>query len=135
MIRIQSEQIKLKKQYYITRLNGVLKQLKLTGIVTVKLGDEEESRELNNTYRKKDYPTDVLSFPLNEKLPGGFYIGDIFICHPIAVKQAEENGVSIEEELLTLMVHGILHLAGYDHEEDDGEMLDLQDTLLDAIEM
>lgn len=135
MIRIQSEQVKLKKQYYINRLNGVLKQLKLTGIVTVKIGDEEESRELNNTYRKKDYPTDVLSFPLNEKLPGGFYIGDIFICHSIAVKQAEENDVSIEEELLTLMVHGILHLAGYDHEEDDGEMLEIQDKLTDSIEM
>jgi len=113
----------------------VLKQLKLTGIVTVKIGGEEESRELNNTYRKKDYPTDVLSFPLNEKLPGGFYIGDIFICYAIAERQAEENEVSIEEELLTLMIHGILHLAGYDHEEDDGEMLELQDKLLDELEI
>ena len=88
---------------------------------------------MNYKYLKKDFPTDVLSFPFNEKLLKEYYIGDIFICYPIAEEQAEDNNISLKKELLYLMIHGILHLSGYDHEKDNGEMLELQDQFTKKI--
>ena len=95
----------------------------------------KESKELNSQYRKKEYATDVLSFPFNEILENSFYIGDILICYPIAEKQAKERSISTEREIITLMVHGILHLAGYDHETDKGEMLALQDSFIEDLNL
>lgn len=119
-------------QVFLDRLTTMAEELKLEGSVVIKVGDQEESRDLNARYRKKDYPTDVLSFPFQEELPeGGFYLGDIFICYPIAKEQAAENNIPVEEEVFSLMVHGILHLGGFDHEEDDGEMLGLQEQLIE----
>jgi probable rRNA maturation factor len=74
----------------------------------------------------------VLSFPVGEKLPGGFYAGDILICWTLAEKQARENNHSMQKELLLLMIHGLLHLHGHDHEKDKGEMLALQQQLFAA---
>ena len=86
----------------------------------------DQMRELNNKYRQKDKSTDVLSFPIHENLreeqqiisaPGApCLLGDIFICYDIAVKQANENGIDVETELVELFIHGVLHLFGYDHE-------------------
>jgi len=86
-------------------------------------------RGLNRAYRGKDYPTDVLSFPAlsgpelrrlrrNGVHAGGppVVLGDVVISAPRALAQAGERGHSLEEELTFLLVHGILHLAGYDHE-------------------
>jgi probable rRNA maturation factor len=127
MLTIVDEHYEIDQSNFIEKLQPIIAELKLEGTITIKLGDNEESQHLNATYRQKDYPTDVLSFPLNEDLPDGFYLGDIFICYPVAEKQAAESNISIQEELFTLMVHGILHLAGYDHETDEGEMLRLQE--------
>jgi probable rRNA maturation factor len=118
------------KTFYLKKLEVIAADIDIKGAVTIKLGDEEESSELNNTFLQKDYATDVLSFPFNEELPDGYYSGDIFICFPIAEKQAVEKSISLRQELFTLMVHGILHLAGYDHEADKGEMLALQELLV-----
>lgn len=134
MLKILDSQYKLNKKYFTSKLGTIIKGLNLRGTITIKLGSKEESRRLNHDFRKKDYPTDVLSFPLNEKLPEGYYIGDIFICYPLAQEEALENKIPIEKELLTLMLHGILHLAGYDHENDSGQMLALQNKLVDQIE-
>jgi probable rRNA maturation factor len=76
-----------------------------------------EMRELNAQYRKKDYPTDVLSFPV----AGDFGIpvrllGDVVISVEKAAEQAKERRRSLDEEVVTLLIHGILHLMGYDHE-------------------
>ncbi|MCP4216493.1 MAG: rRNA maturation RNase YbeY [bacterium] len=133
MIDIMDDDFQVDKAVYLEKLEAIMAELELEGTFSIKLGGDEESQALNMQYREKDYPTDVLSFPLNEELPEseGFYLGDIFICHPVAERQAEENEVSLQHELFTLMVHGLLHLAGYDHEEDDGEMLALQDRLVD----
>ncbi len=130
MINLVSEEFRIVKKHYLTKLKVVKKRLGLRGTMTIKIGGNEESQELNKAFRNKDYPTDVLSFPVNEKLPEGYYIGDIFISMPVAEKQAVENGIEIYQELLTLMIHGILHLAGYDHENDEGEMLELQDEIM-----
>ena len=133
MIKIIKNNYKITSKDYIEKLNPILKKLNLNGLIVIKLGDKEESRKLNKKFRNKDYPTDVLSFPVNEDFPEGFYIGDIHICYPIAKEQARENKHKIFNELLTLIIHGILHLSGYDHEKDNGEMLKLQDELLKEI--
>ena len=132
MIEIIHDQFNPDQQFYLDKLQSIAKELNINpeGTIVIKLGDREESKNLNLQYLEKDYPTDVLSFPFNEELPDGFYIGDIFICYPIAEIQAKENNVSLQEELFRLMVHGILHLLGYDHEKDTGEMEILQEQLI-----
>ncbi len=75
-------------------------------------------RQLNRQFRGIDKATDVLSFPAEEESN----LGDIAISVEIAVEQAEENGLSLEYEIAQLILHGLLHLSGYDHEKDDGEM-------------
>ena len=81
-------------------------------------------RTLNNTWRNKDRTTDVLSFPLRE---GRFLhiqpdmLGDIVISLPVAARQAEEAGHSLMVELERLLVHGLVHLLGYDHEQSPAE--------------
>jgi probable rRNA maturation factor len=85
--------------------------------------DDEEIRRLNREYRGKDTPTDVLSFPLDEETPDGVrYLGDIAVSLPTAGRQAADLGHSLRREVLILAAHGIIHLAGHDHESDSGEM-------------
>lgn len=80
------------------------------------IGDAE-MRKLNARYRRKDYPTDVLSFPLEEKLPSAErLLGDVIISVEKARQQATERGRTRDEEMVTLLIHGIVHLLGYDHE-------------------
>jgi probable rRNA maturation factor len=87
-------------------------------------------RRLNQQFRQKDKPTDVLSFPSDQ--PNGSrekYAGDLAISMEIAKENAQRFGHSLKEEIQILMLHGVLHLAGYDHESDDGEMARLEDRL------
>ena len=84
------------------------------------LTTDEEIKELNKTYRQKDQPTDVLSFPL-ENIPG-MPLGSIVISIDTAKKGAKEFSHSVEDEIKLLFIHGLLHLLGYDHETDNGEM-------------
>lgn len=94
-------------------------------------------QELNRRYRDKDEPTDVLSFSQIEGENANYideiFLGDIVICFEIAQKQAEEQNHSLIVEILTLILHGILHLIGYDHEQDDGKMLQLQDKIFNKL--
>jgi len=129
MIKIQHDDFPLEEKAFPAILRDVARRLALKGSVTVRLGGEAEVRALNRAYRHKDCATDVLSFPLGERLPGGLYAGDVLICMPLAKKQAKQNGQSLERELLLLMLHGLLHLKGLDHEKDKGEMLALQQRL------
>lgn len=117
------------------RLNRTMRQVKksigLVGDVTVKLVDLEEARLLNLEFRGLDRPTDVLSFPCGEKLNGRLYAGDIMICLDLAIEQARENAWPLLRELEVLLVHGLLHLAGHDHEKDRGEMMLLQEKIIE----
>ena len=80
------------------------------------IGDAE-MRKLNAQVRHKDYPTDVLSFPVESDLPGAArLLGDVSISVDKARRQAKERGRSLEEEIVTLLIHGVVHLLGYDHE-------------------
>jgi probable rRNA maturation factor len=131
MIKIIESNFKVDKDFYLDKLQEIVTELEIEGDIVIKLGDKEESQTLNAQFLQRDYPTDVLSFPFNENIPGeGYYLGDIFICYSMAEEQAKENDVPLEQELFTLMLHGILHLAGYDHESDVGEMQKMQEQIL-----
>ena len=88
------------------------------------IGDQR-IRDLNQQFRDIDRPTDVLSFPqISEdelEAPGALVLGDVAISLETARCQSEEHGLSFEEELTLLLIHGILHLLGYDHEVSDQE--------------
>jgi probable rRNA maturation factor len=129
MITIQNEGPPLPEKQFLAVLKKIARRLGLKGSMTIRIAGATEVRALNRKYRRKDYATDVLSFPLGEKLPGGFYAGDILICRTVAEKQARQNDHSPDKELLLLMIHGMLHLHGLDHEKDRGEMLALQKQL------
>ena len=87
--------------------------------MTIVLTDDAQLHELNREYLGVDAPTDVLSFPASESDPetGTPYLGDILISVPRAKQQAEAAGHSLEDEVQLLVVHGTLHLLGYDHAE------------------
>ena len=93
----------------------------LEGEVEVLLAGDRTLRRLNRQYRGKDEATDVLSFPAAEEL-AGVYGGDLAISLDTAKRQAEEQGHSLRDEVRVLLLHGLLHLAGLDHEVDGGEM-------------
>ena len=88
--------------------------------LTIVLTDDEQLQDLNRDYRDVDAPTDVLSFPASESDPetGARYLGDILISVQRAEEQAASAGHPLEAELQLLVVHGVLHLLGYDHAED-----------------
>ncbi len=93
------------------------------GELGVLVCDDEGMRALNRRFRDKDAPTDVLSFPSGERWPDGdTYLGDIAISLDTARRQADAAGITVEEELELLLLHGVLHVCGWDHERDDGEM-------------
>ncbi|MCU0275572.1 MAG: rRNA maturation RNase YbeY [Acidobacteria bacterium] len=129
MIAIQHEGFPAPAREFRAALRQAAARIGLKGRVTVRLAGAEEVRALNRRFRQRDRATDVLSFPLAEKLPEGNYAGDILICLPIAERQARRAGHSRERELLLLAIHGLLHLKGLDHVADAGEMLALQERL------
>jgi len=91
---------------------------------TVALVPDKRMKELNSLFRGKDSTTDVLSFPHEADVfdPDSSNLGDIVISAEQAAKQATENGLTLDSELKQLILHGVLHLCGYDHETDEGEM-------------
>lgn len=101
--------------------NRAQREIGLGGEVTVLLTSNDDMRSLNRKFRKKDSPTDVLSFPAASALTGNG-AGDIAISTEMAREQASRLGHALEQELKILLLHGLLHLAGYDHERDKGEM-------------
>jgi len=89
--------------------------------VGVRFVDDSEMRRLNKAYRQRDSATDVLSFPGSDSMEG-HHLGDLVIAIPTARRQASSNGVSEQYEIRSLLLHGVLHCLGFDHETDEGEM-------------
>ena len=92
--------------------------------LAIRIVDEEEARQCNRDYRDKDYATNVLSFPA--ELPGGLpeelyasQLGDLLICAPVVAREAEEQGKREPDHWAHLVIHGVLHLLGYDHQQTD----------------
>ena len=101
-------------------LDGTILGFQPEAEVTVRLVDEAESRELNHTYRGKDKPTNVLSFPF--EAPPGLelpLLGDLVICRQVVEAEAVEQGKPLMAHWAHMVVHGSLHLLGYDHIEDE----------------
>jgi probable rRNA maturation factor len=103
---------------------------------------KDEIRELNNTYRGIDNPTDVLSFPMiedfNDIEPGDeMMLGDVVICLEKACEQAEEFGHSREREIVYLFVHSVCHLLGYDHmePEEKAEMREAEEKVMSFLDL
>lgn len=99
--------------------------------VTVCLVSDAEIARMNEKFRKKKGPTDVLSFPAvtrrrplrpRRRVKGGEFLGDVAISPATARRYARKNGRTLSSELRVLILHGVLHLLGYDHETDQGEM-------------
>lgn len=105
--------------------------------ISIRIVDEEESQALNYQYRGKDKPTNVLSFPF-EKPPGvpaeafDSMLGDMAICAPVVIQEAKEQQKAAEHHWAHMVVHGTLHLLGYDHINDDdaNEMESLERSIL-----
>lgn len=101
----------------------------LEGSVSVLLADDGEIRRLNREFRGKDKATDVLSFPAGDAPGRSRSAGDLAISVETASREAERRGHSLDVELRVLLLHGTLHLAGYDHETDSGEMARKENAL------
>ena len=104
-----------------TLINALFDHLDITAdfSVAVRLIDESESAEFNHNYRAKSGPTNILSFPY-EAFPGveSDLLGDLLICAPIVMQESAEQGKTVAMHFCHLVVHGILHLLGYDHETE-----------------
>ena len=111
-----------------------LRQRSADSELTIRLVDEAEGRELNRTWRQKDYATNVLSFPADvpDELLDIPLLGDLVICVPVVAREAAEQGKPLQAHWAHLVIHGCLHLLGYDHIDDAeaDEMEDLERQLL-----
>jgi probable rRNA maturation factor len=98
--------------------------------VTVRFVDSAEGRTLNHDYRGKDYATNVLSFPYVQEPP--VIVGDLALCPEVAAREAAEQGKTPHAHLAHLLIHGMLHLMGYDHEtgEADCTLMESHETQL-----
>jgi probable rRNA maturation factor len=119
-------------------IRKIFSQLGVDGAVSVHLVDDKKIQKLNEEHRDKSKPTDVLSFSIQEgfDLPNETTdLGDIFISIPTIKRQAKEYEVTNREEFIRMLVHGVLHLLGYDHKQDREaeQMFSLQRELIDKI--
>ncbi|MEW9899383.1 rRNA maturation RNase YbeY [Chitinivorax sp. PXF-14] len=98
--------------------------------IALRIVDAEEGQQLNRDYRGKDYATNVLTFvyddmPEDAGLP---LMGDIVLCDPVVRREAQEQGKTLHEHYAHLVVHGVLHLQGYDHEDDaEAELMEARE--------
>ncbi|WP_058361337.1 rRNA maturation RNase YbeY [Xanthomonas translucens] len=107
------------RKWVAAALKGRIREADLA----IRLVNDKEGRSLNHHYRGKDYATNVLSFPaeLPEGLPKGVklpLLGDLVICAPVVAREAAEQGKPLNAHYAHLTVHGVLHLLGWDHEDD-----------------
>jgi len=106
-----------KKVFSTVAKKVLLGENRETQTISLAFVDKEEIKKLNKKFRKKNKPTDVLSFELNE----GENIGEIIICPEVVKENAAKYGVTAKSEMFKVFVHGILHLCGYDHEKSEKE--------------
>jgi probable rRNA maturation factor len=141
LVKIDRRRLERVAQMTLAALGEMEKGRRANAGLTIVLVRDRKIQELNRKYRGKDWATDVLSFPTGD--PRGvapFFetddLGDIVISTDTALRQARDAKSSIEREVEELVIHGVLHLCGYDHETDDGEMnrleLKMRRKLLDS---
>jgi probable rRNA maturation factor len=106
-----------------------------TYAVTILLTDDEEMQALNCTWRGKDAPTNVLSFPANDAVSEAGLVGDVVLAYETTRKEARDQSLALADHVSHLVVHGVLHLLGFDHEQDEEaeQMEDLERTALASL--
>lgn len=119
----------LRKRDIAGFLSRAVEAAKLAGRVTVLLTNDEQMRHLNRVFRHKDKATDVLSFPALHMNGNKKLAGDLAISVEMAAREAKEREHPLPVELKILMLHGVLHLAGWDHETDSGQMARKEEIL------
>jgi len=120
-----------------TWLNAVVKRFQDSAEVTIRIVDNEESQQLNNDYRGKNKPTNVLSFPF--EIPEGIeldLLGDLIICKQVVELEAQEQQKALTAHWAHMVIHGTLHLLGYDHiiDEEAEEMEGLETEIMLELE-
>lgn len=135
-IAVENEQGLPTEQDIQLWLDKTIPQFQENAELTVRIVDTEESHQLNHDYRGKDKPTNVLSFPF--EVPPGMeldLLGDLIICRQVVEKEAEEQNKPLLAHWAHMVVHGSLHLLGYDHIEDDEaeEMESLETEIMQAM--
>ena len=118
-----------KKKYSTVAKKVLLGENRKTETISLAFVGKEDINQLNKKFRKKNKPTDVLSFDLKQK----GYLGEIVICPEVVKENSKKDGVTFNSEMMKVFVHGILHLCGYDHEkskEEEIKMFEKQDKYL-----
>jgi len=133
--KARSNQLKVTSAWFTKKIAAIARSLpelnEFTSLTVVLVG-AAEGQALNKTHRRKNYATDVLSFAAVEE--GS--LGELVFCSPVLKSQAKEHKLREKEELLYLLIHGVLHLLGYDHEKSDKEarvMYRLQDRIFEQL--
>lgn len=126
----KTKSIKIPKTEYINFALDVMEKVALFGEITILLCGEKKIKELNKRYRQKNCVTDVISFSYQNSL---VFIGDIVICPKVAKENSKRFGHSFELEMKKLVVHAILHLIGYDHNNDKGKMARKEKNILKSL--
>ncbi len=124
IIRNQTK-IRINKRKIKKFLRELYRQFSISGDLGILFCGDAFCKKMNKLYLKKDKETDVLSFPLRED----DYLGDILINLRQTERQAKIYGIAFKDELKRLLIHGFLHLLGYDHEKDRGEMKKLEEEI------
>ena len=117
-------------------LNVILPQFMDNAEITIRIVDEQESQQLNNTYRHKDNPTNVLSFPFESPIEIEVpLLGDLIICKQVVEAEAKEQHKSLTAHWAHMIVHGCLHLLGYDHilDEEAEEMENIEIDIMQQL--
>jgi probable rRNA maturation factor len=129
---LNQSQIRMPRVWIGKVFKFLQKERKISSELTVVFLDPPAARRLNRQYRKKDYATDVLSF--SSDFPGE--LGELILCPKVLQRQAKEKGLSFRAELAYMLIHGVLHLQGLDHEKsklDAERMFKIQDQLFDRL--
>ena len=137
-VQIASRDRSIPAESDFRRWAGAIRSQDADATACLRIVDEEEARALNHRYRKVDKATNVLSFPASPPEETGLrFLGDVVICAPVVAKEAARAGKEAHAHWAHLLVHGILHLQGYVHEEDDGarEMEALEVSILSQLGM
>lgn len=105
-------------------VSAALNHIQRSGELSIRIVDETEMSELNGQYRNKPKPTNVLSFPCQLPAPiRGHLLGDIVICAPVIEREAKEQEKNLSAHWAHMLIHGVLHLCGFDHENEQDALL------------
>jgi probable rRNA maturation factor len=129
LIRAQFNRSAFTRRGLESFLSQAVKAAGLKGSVSVLVTGDNEMRRLNREFRGKDKSTDVLSFPAAAASSRARLAGDLAISVETAAREAQQRGHNLDLELRILLLHGVLHLAGFDHETDSGEMAKKEEQL------